>query len=987
MQRLIATAAVILLLVAGMTRALTQAPDKADDDKLRSSITIVPGKFGKALDAAKSPALIEGDARYRKPPLTVECWARLNSKKGFNVLVASDTKSSALHWEIYSYANSGAFSAYLPGQEPGEIVSKVDICDGEWHYLAMQYDGQSVRLFVDAKPVHEQKVKPKPGLGPEPGPLTIGMALFGNQHVGCDGLIDDVRISSTLRDIKAVPEQALMKDEHTVGLWPFDALSGFDADPAWTPRPITGAGVPAWWKETDKDWVDGRLRDMDTGAVFNGTFAYPHGKGKAMVYRGTAIRLGDKGEAAVLFDRNQLRYAAGWTGSFLLHTDRRFGLLNTPTPAGEIAFSTGPGLGWANPDGKWDNPPTATTALPEKWGTFHGIYRHGKRTVLSYSVGGTEVLDAPWVWTSNQGITFHRMVEIEPSKKPMTLLVCDLPPGVLKAAGKYPGALIFEEKPNQFFGVLHTPLPGAAHLSVSKDNSRVVLEVPAHDEKISVHLQIWRGSKEHLADFAIQGSITAAPIFMDKLVKPGPAQWTAPITTQGIVAKDDAPYVIDTLTVPYKNPHKALFFLSGLDFMPSGDIAVSTAHGDVWLVKGVDDKLNKLTWKRFATGLYQPLGLKVVNGKIHVLERGQLTRLHDYDGDGEADFYECVNDQWHISGGEHSYDSCLETDLAGNFYFFNGGDTDTPTGGCLMKVTKDGKKAEVFATGFRHPVGLGASPTGEITGADQEGNYMPATRIDIYKKGGFYGDLRAHHQKTPPKTYDEPLCWLPREMDNSAGGQVWIPPSKFGPLGGHMLHLSYGRCRALLVLKQEVDGVMQGGAVDLGLQFLSGIMRGRFNDKDGHLYLCGMDGWQTAALKDGCLQRVRYTGKKAALPVGLAVHADGILLKFSQPLVKKEAEDVSRYQVQQWNYKWTADYGSKRWSVKNPDQIGEDAVPIQAAILQADGKSVFLKTAKLQPVMQMQINYNLTAADGALIQGAIYNTVHKTAVAYAAKVK
>ena len=72
---------------------------------------------------------------------------------------------------------------------------------------------------------------------------------------------------------------------------------------------------------------------------------------------------------------------------------------------------------------------------------------------------------------------------------------------------------------------------------------------------------------------------------MKQWTKPGPSQWTEPITTKGHVEKDDAPYVIDTLTVPYKNAYKALMFTSGLDFMPNGDIAVCTAHGDVWLGK------------------------------------------------------------------------------------------------------------------------------------------------------------------------------------------------------------------------------------------------------------------------------------------------------------------------------------------------------------------------------------------------------------------
>src|SRR5262245_18272703 len=155
-------------------------------------------------------------------------------------------------------------------------------------------------------------------------------------------------------------------------------------------------------------------------------------------------------------------------------------------------------------------------------------------------------------------------------------------------------------------------------------------------------------------------------------------------------------------------------FLSGLDVLPDGALAVCSAHGDVWLVR-CDDRLATVTWKRFATGLYQPLGLKVVDRKVVVLERSQRTRLQDLGGDGEADFYECVSDGWHTGGGEHSFDTCLETDPAGNFYFFKTGDPETPTGGCLLRVSADGAKTEVFATGFRHPIGLSVGPDGTVT--------------------------------------------------------------------------------------------------------------------------------------------------------------------------------------------------------------------------------------------------------------------------------
>ncbi|MEO2088929.1 MAG: heme-binding domain-containing protein, partial [Gemmataceae bacterium] len=377
---------------------------------------------------------------------------------------------------------------------------------------------------------------------------------------------------------------------------------------------------------------------------------------------------------------------------------------------------------------------------------------------------------------------------------------------------------------------------------------------------------------------------------------------------------------------------------------------------------------------------YHPLGLKVVDGKVVVLERGQLTRLHDANDDGEADFYECVCNDWHTGPGEHSYDTCLETDPQGNFYFFKTGDTDLPSGGCLLKVSKDGSKVETFATGFRHPIGLGMSPTGIVTGADQEGNWMPATRIDQYKPGGFYGDMRAHHRQTPPTTYDPPLCWLPREVDNSAGGQVWVPKGAFGPLSELPLHLSYGRCRPYVLLRQEfTDGTVQGGVAPLPISFLSGSCRGRF-DTAGDLWVCGLNGWQTAAKADGSLQRVRYTGKPLDTVAKLDVVQSGVKLTFTRPLDKATAENPANYKAAWWGYRWSGDYGSKRWRVSNPNVEGQDEFLFTSAKL-LDEKTVLLTVpGGMRTVMQMQVGYNVTAkGDAAKITGSVFLTAHKSA--------
>jgi hypothetical protein len=462
----------------------------------------------------------------------------------------------------------------------------------------------------------------------------------------------------------------------------------------------------------------------------------------------------------------------------------------------------------------------------------------------------------------------------------------------------------------------------------------------------------------------------SAPEDLNKLTVGSPSQWTAPVTSKGHVEKDTEPYVIDTLTVPYKNPYKALMFLSGHDFMPNGDIAVCTAHGDVWLVKGVNDKLDKLAWKRFATGLYQPLGLKVVRDRVYVLGRDRITRLLDENGDGEADFYEDYCNLIETSPEPHHYVTSLETDVAGNFYYVD------PVG--VHRVSPDGRTLATLATGFRNPNGMATSPDGRVvTVAPQQGQWTPSSSIIEIRPGGYYGYGGPEVTAGRPLGYDPVFCWIPHGVDNSGGSQVWVPEGKWDGLGSHLLHLSWGRCFMLLVLRDVVDGVPQGAVVGLPGRFLSGPMRGAFNPRDGHLYVVGSTGWQTSALKDGCFQRVRYTGKPLDVPVAWHVRNNGLDLTFAQPLEREAAEDVGSYGIEQWNYRYAAQYGSKDWSVSNPDREGHDPVEVTAAKLLADGRTVSLEMPGLKPVMQLQVQYNLNAKDGASIRGKLYGTINR----------
>ncbi len=923
----------------------------------KDQIKLVDGKFGKALDTRGRPVALDGEDRYRTPPLTVECWAKLDSKSSFNVLVSCDPKESARHWELYSYTGTGNLSVYLPGYEPSEIVSDQNICDGKWHHVAFTFDGKTVQLFLNGKVIKTSEVKANNSLKPQNGNVYVGQAVGKGRAIPCDGLIDDVRISNTVRKV-TVPIAELKVETDTIALLQFNTDEGLTGDPKWTPPPI---GTEAWQLKTDKDWVDARLQQMDTGPTFAATFDYVLPSGKVRVYRGTAIKMDAEGKSGMLFDRNRLRVAAVWNGGFLNQSTRRFGLLNTPTPAGSIAMGTPAIFGWANDKHNFDRTFPATSPLPAEEARFRSVHYRGDRVALAYEVYGAKVAETHRLASEKDFVIFNRYLDVEKAEG----LRCLLAESSVKwTEEKHDGETYLLAKEEK--GVLAVRVVGKGKLGIEGKNWAVLTLPKSESEKIVV--SIFKGDAKHLEKWLAFGRGDKELPNASDLLKPSKGRYPNAVESPIEQGVEKGPLAVDNFQPPFENPHKALFFIAGVDIFENGKIAVCTAHGDVWIIEA-NEKTKSAKWRRFATGLYQPLGLKIVEGKIFVTERGQLTRLHDHNNDGEADEYEAFADQWHIGGGEHSYDTCLERDPKGNFYLYKTGDDFTPTGGTLLKISPKGE-VEIFSTGFRHPIGLGVSPEGVVTGADQEGNWIPSTHIDVMKKGSFHGDMRTHHRNPPPKTYDEPLVWLPKEADNSAGGQVWVPSGKWGSLGGQMLHMSYGRCRLHSVL-QDSEG-FRAAVVNLGLTFKAGVCRGAFAP-NGDLYLAGLQGWQTAAVQDGCLQRVRHTGKPFTTPIGYHQENDGFTVKFDMPIDPKSLT-VDKQEYLCWDYKYSGDYGSKDWSILQKGSTGRDNIAIEKLTLGNDGKTLKVVLKSPPSAMQTRFQYVLRSTTGEEVKGVLYST-------------
>ena len=412
-----------------------------------------------------------------------------------------------------------------------------------------------------------------------------------------------------------------------------------------------------------------------------------------------------------------------------------------------------------------------------------------------------------------------------------------------------------------------------------------------------------------------------------------------------------SPYAIDTIDLPTDNPWKIPITIGGLDFLPDGSAMVCTMHGEVWHLTDFAWPSTKARWSRFASGLHQLLGLVIDDDGIFVLGRDQITRLHDQNQDGKADFYECFSNAYATSTGGHDFLCGLERDGDGNFY------TASSNQG-LVRISPDGNAADVVATGFRNPDGLGVLPDGTITVPCSEGGWTPASMIcavrpsDEVSFHGHHRGERAAHARVP----ELPLVYLPRGLDSSAGGQTVVTSERWGPLTGQLLHFSYGSGAHFLVLRDDVDGQLQGAVVPLPGEFRSGAHRGRFSPTDGQLYVGGMHGWGTYTVdEDGCLQRVRYTGDEVQLPVGFHVHENGILLRFSSSLTPDVAAAADQHFAQCWNYRYTGSYGSHEFSTLHFGMRGHDVLEIASAHVLDEGRTLFLEIPEVQPVYQLHL--------------------------------
>ena len=452
--------------------------------------------------------------------------------------------------------------------------------------------------------------------------------------------------------------------------------------------------------------------------------------------------------------------------------------------------------------------------------------------------------------------------------------------------------------------------------------------------------------------------------------------WSAIVATRSTLSTSGEAYVIDSIPLPVPNPWKRNVRLADIAFLnDQGEAAAVSFDGDVWLISGLKGDLEKVTWKRFASGLHEPMSIVARGDELFVFDRNGIWKLVDTNSDRECDRYEMFCNLFAQTAETREFPNSMKLGPDGSLFISKGGQEGTTRGkhnGTVIKVAPDGKSFEVIGYGLRQPF-IGVHPqTGLVTASDQQGHYVPSTPLHIVKKNQFYGHVPTIAPKNVfPAPIAEPLTWIPHPINPSGATQTWLVGAQMGPLNDELIHIGYNRPELFRVLMNARFERPQATVVGFSRDFDFPTLNAKVNPADGQLYVIGFQVWGTTAKKLSGLARVRYTGKPRVLLKEVTPTDKGLLLRFNEPLDPKLAADPTSYSAERWNYKRTPEYGSPH--LKTDGSIGQEWLTPSSAYLSEDGKSVLVGIPDMKAgVHQMRIGWGLKSAAGLKAENTAY---------------
>lgn len=429
--------------------------------------------------------------------------------------------------------------------------------------------------------------------------------------------------------------------------------------------------------------------------------------------------------------------------------------------------------------------------------------------------------------------------------------------------------------------------------------------------------------------------------------------------------------------------------VTGMDWFDDGRMVITTwagresFDGAVEVVDGTvgeDADPENITTEVVATDMNEPQGVIVDDGEVIVAEKHQLSRLVDADGDGLYEDTEAIA-TWPSGGTYHEFGFGLLADE--DHYYLNlsvaitpGGRTTVPqhveNRGTSVKIDKETGEVEYVAGGLRTPNGIGWGPEGEIFVADNQGDWLPSSKLVEIEEGAFY-----NHYTTPAGPFDDqpvtqPVLWLPHnEISNSPTNPVLVEE---GPFEGQMVFgdVTYGGIQRAFL--EEVDGRKQGAVFRMTQGLESGVSRLAIGP-DGSFYVGGIGGggnWEQPGKFPYGLQKLTPTSEDAMDMVSMEVTETGFDITYTKPVADDVVENIGeRYEVEQWSYNPTSQYGGPKRN--------QETLAVTGASVSDDGHTVSVDIPGMREdrVVHVRSPRPFASADGSeLWSTEAWYTVH-----------
>jgi hypothetical protein len=453
--------------------------------------------------------------------------------------------------------------------------------------------------------------------------------------------------------------------------------------------------------------------------------------------------------------------------------------------------------------------------------------------------------------------------------------------------------------------------------------------------------------------------------------------------------------------VTYEPPADLKLEISGMAMMPDGRLAVALRKGEIWLIENPTDP-GRATYRQFATGLHEPLGLAYRQGVFYTVQRTELTSIRDFDQDDVADEYLTVAKGWGVSGSYHEYAYGPVFDPAGNAWITlncaigkGPNPADNAWRGWSMKVSPEGRMTPVSG-GFRSPSGIGINLAGDLFATDQQGNWFPTCPLLHVQEGAFHGhgdalkfcDLPGATFKIDGKLpenltvvqaakkiapYKLPAVWFPYRKVGMSATDILCDTTegKFGPFAGQLFVGEFTMSFVSRVFLEKVKGQYQGAC----FRFREGLQCAALRmawGPDGSMFVGQSNrGWNSLGTRAYGMQRLVWSGKTPFEIKSMEALTDGFRLTFTQALDRDRAGRPESYAFASYTYPYHSKYGGEEIDVKKP--------PVKSATVAEDGLSVILKMGSLRAgyVHELDATRLLSRSGDTLLHPEAYYTLNQ----------